>query len=104
MEPGTIEAVLDQIGVQAVAAIGALIPEGRALTMSFIVLAIVFLGLSLMTGSIAALGSSVVRALGVAAATLWVIGTPGYPFHSSFDDDPIRMGCRSCAGIGEPLG
>ena len=75
MEPGTIEAVLDQIGVQAVAAIGALIPEGQALTMSFIVLAIVFLGLSLMTGSIAALGSSVVRALGVAAATLWVIGT-----------------------------
>jgi hypothetical protein len=32
------------------------------------------------------------------------IALPGYPFHSSFDDDPIRMGRRSCAGIGEPLG
>ena len=29
---------------------------------------------------------------------------PDYPFRSSFDDDPVRMGRRSCAGIGEPLG
>src|SRR6478672_696190 len=36
--------------------------------------------------------------------TFWCFEEPGYPFHSSFDDDPIRMGCRSCAGIGEPLG
>src|SRR6187397_591722 len=29
---------------------------------------------------------------------------PDYPFHSSFDDDPVRMGRRSCAGVGQALG
>src|SRR6476660_3316029 len=29
---------------------------------------------------------------------------PDSPFHSSFDDDPVRMGRRSCAGVGQALG
>ena len=28
---------------------------------------------------------------------------PDYPFCSSGDDDPVRMRCRSCAGMGRPL-
>ena len=48
MGPGTIEHIIDLVGNQVAGAIGALVPVGLALSGSFTVLSILFLGASII--------------------------------------------------------
>lgn len=72
MGPGTIEGVIDAVGVQVAQAIGALVPVGLALTGSFTVLAILSLGAAIIAGA-NAIVSPIIRMTGAAAGTFWAI-------------------------------
>jgi hypothetical protein len=72
MGPGTIEHIIDLVGNQVAGAIGALVPVGLALSGSFTVLSILFLGASIISGANAVV-PQIIRVTGAAAATFWGI-------------------------------
>lgn len=73
MGPDTISVVIDIIGQQVTAAMAGLIPVGQALTGSFVVLSILMLGMSLVSGGAAFIGP-LVRMCAAGAGTYWAIG------------------------------
>ena len=71
MDVGIVEAVLANIAAQMAGVVQALVPLGTALAGSFLVLSILLLGLNLIVGG--SFTTAIVRSMGAAAATFWVI-------------------------------
>lgn len=67
-----IAGVVDSIGTQAATAMGALVPVGQAVTGSFVVLSILMLGASLVSGGAAFIGP-LVRLCAASAGTYWAV-------------------------------
>src|SRR5688500_6485995 len=71
MDYTAIQTVIATVGSTAATGIDALVPVGTALAGSFIVLSIVMLGASLMTGG--TFLAPIVSMCGVSAAVMWII-------------------------------